>query len=90
MPKTHTQETRFGPQPIRVVLYTHGISASRFAERIGINPHHVSKVNRGYTAPAQVYIDRASEALSLPPSELFTQDAIDASYFRDAEGRRGA
>lgn len=89
MPKSHTQETRYGSQPVRVVLYERGISGSGFAAEIGISPAHVSKANRGYIIPSQAYVDLASKALGLPPERLFTQAALNASYYRHSTGLAG-
>lgn len=88
MPRSHTQDTRFGPQPVRVVLYERGISAASFAESLGIATAHVSKANRGYVIPSQAYVDLASKALGLPPGELFTASALNASYYRRSGGDR--
>ena len=89
MPKSHTKSTRFGPQPIRVVLYERGISAQGFAESIGITYSHASKANRGYIIPSQAYIDLSSKALGMAPSHLFTQEVLNASYYRGAAGGEG-
>ncbi|MFJ9317231.1 helix-turn-helix domain-containing protein [Pimelobacter simplex] len=84
MPKT-TGETKYGPQPIRVVLFERGIVVDEFADRIGISRVHVSKVNRGYSVPSQAYIDAACHDLGLPADRLFTQEAINVSYYRGTQ-----
>lgn len=78
-------ETKYGPQPIRVVLYERGITGADFADLIGISRHHVSKVNRGLTTPSPAYMDAACAELGLPADRLFTQEAINASYYRGVQ-----
>lgn len=80
MPKPITRTTRFGPQPIREILLRRNIGARDFALSININPAHAIKANLGDRAPAPVYIERASEALGVPATRLFTKAAREAIY----------
>ncbi|MFC6694847.1 helix-turn-helix domain-containing protein [Nocardioides daphniae] len=64
------------------MLFERGVPGSEFADQIGINRLHVSKVNRGHIIPSQAYIDAACDALALPADRLFSQEALNASYYR--------
>lgn len=77
--------TRFGTQPIRLVLLQHGLTGKELATRIGVNYLHVNKVNRGITIPSQAYVDLACRELGVAPGDLFTQAALNASYYRGAK-----
>ncbi|UTM37637.1 helix-turn-helix domain-containing protein [Rhodococcus pyridinivorans] len=74
MPKP---DTRYGHQPILVVLLSRGIKYAQLARESGIEYNHLANVITGRTAVSKQCLQILPDALGLPVEELFTQRSID-------------
>ncbi len=71
--------TRFGPQPIREVVWRRGITHADFAAQMNIRPmSHVRHAMAGVCPPSEELRQRASYVLNVPVRDLFTQESLAA------------
>ncbi len=68
---------RFGPQPIREVIWRAGYSHQEFAEMSGVRPiSHVRLALSGYCPPSAELRRAAARLLRVPIEQLFTSESL--------------
>jgi hypothetical protein len=68
---------KFGPQPIREIVWKKGYSHAEFSELTGISPfRHVTAAMNGVVPPNEELRRLAPQLLSVPLEELFTPDSL--------------
>ena len=77
--------SRFGDQPAKKALTEERWSQPRAAEKINVPFLHLRGALNGHVAPSKVVRDRLPALLGRPLSELFTAEALAATY----HGNRG-
>lgn len=80
-------QSRFGVQPARQALVDERWTQPRAAEQINVPPLHLRNAVNGHVPPSQVVRDRLPALLGKPLSELFTSEAL-AATFQNHRGRQ--
>ncbi|MBK8170731.1 MAG: helix-turn-helix transcriptional regulator [Sandaracinaceae bacterium] len=65
---------RFGAR-VRDLRRAEGLTQEEVAERAGVHPKYVSRVEGGLANPSLAVVIAIANALSLDPAHLFAQDA---------------
>ena len=72
--------TRFGPQPIREVVWRKGLTFGEFAASTAIRPHgHVLLAMAGRVPPNEALRRIAPAMLGVPLEQLFTCESLEAT-----------
>jgi transcriptional regulator with XRE-family HTH domain len=56
---------------IKELRKARGFTQEQFAEMIGVEPRHVSRMEGGYTAPSINRLEKIAEALNIPLKDFF-------------------
>jgi hypothetical protein len=68
--------TRFGPQPVKDILYEQGWSFRRAALAIGVKDFHLYNAISGRTTPSPKARAELPKLLNRPLEELFTPEVL--------------
>lgn len=84
-----SRKTRFGAQPLYLILREQGRGTiTEVARKIGVPERHLYNVVYGWTRPNDVVRDKLPELLGIPLREMFTADAVAAPYFEQPHTSR--
>lgn len=72
--------SRFGMQPARKSLADQRWSIAKAAAQLGVEDLHLGSTLYGRTAPSQIVRDRLPALLGVPLPDLFTAEALAATY----------
>lgn len=59
------------PPPLRTVREARGLSLREVARRAGIDPAHLSRIERGLVSPSVAVLKRLADVLGLPELSRF-------------------
>ena len=70
-----TIQWRIG-QRIQLLRDAAGLTQAQLADRAGVNPEHISRIERAEKGPSIELLDRIAGALGLPIRDLFNFDEV--------------